>query len=153
MTRILVTGSRDLPYSLDDLSKYWDFECAVADYLRPLGEWLDEFGMPTSHTVIVRGDCPTGLDLIAREWCINAWTPWETFEAEWDRYGKEAGPRRNQKMADSGADVCLGFPLDLSTWSGTLDCMTRASEAGIPVLVDGDPWHPEPWMLERRINV
>jgi hypothetical protein len=48
-------------------------------------------------------------------------------------YCPDAGGRRNQDMVDLGADVCLGFPWGPSR-SGTRDCMTRATQAGIPVV-------------------
>jgi hypothetical protein len=57
----------------------------------------------------------------------------EEFPAEWERFGRAAGPIRNQMMVDHGADVCLVFPM----WDsrGTWDCARRAKEAGIPLIV------------------
>lgn len=115
MTRILVTGSR----------KYFDKEY-VRQVLR------DEVGRMSPETLtLVHGDAP-GLDwtaaMVARELGWNV----EAHPADWSR-GPKAGPERNQRMADAGAAVCLAFPQKGS--KGTWDCMKRAFEAGIPVVV------------------
>jgi ABC-type sugar transport system substrate-binding protein len=111
--RILVTGSR-----------HWTDAQAVDHVLHRL--WL-----AAPDAVLVSGACPTGADRIAEE----AWESWggtvERHPADWDRYGKPAGPRRNQEMVDLGADICLAFPLPDSR--GTVDCMAKAAAAGIPV--------------------
>lgn len=112
--RVLVTGSRD----------WHDVDVVFA----ALSEVCTEVG-----TVVVHGDCPTGADRIASDWCQ---TQRDIFEekhpANW-KFGKSAGPIRNQHMVDLGADICLAFPLPESR--GTRHCMTAAAKAGIPVRV------------------
>lgn len=54
----------------------------------------------------------------------------EVHDADWNEYGRAAGPIRNQEMVDAGADVCLAFP---TGGPGTRDCMRRARDAGIRV--------------------
>ncbi|AGR46478.1 hypothetical protein ODIN_64 [Mycobacterium phage Odin] len=91
---------------------------------------------------VVHGACPYGgADDIADRW---AWgmrqeghnvVP-EPHRADWESYGKAAGPIRNQLMVDLGADVCLAFPLGVSR--GTRHCMAAAEKAGIPVISFGD---------------
>lgn len=56
------------------------------------------------------------------------------FRAEWDLYGRGAGPKRNQRMLDEGVpDEVLAF------WDGksrgTLDMITRATRAGVQVRI------------------
>lgn len=46
---------------------------------------------------------------------------------------KSAGHRRNQRMVDSGADVCLAFLSATAENRGTRGCMEKAKSAGIPV--------------------
>lgn len=129
--RILVTGSRYHPYSLADLSAMELFARNVGFCLLERDLWDAEHGMPIGDLKVVVGDNHRGLDLIARDWCHNSLVPFEEYEADWELYGRGAGPKRNQAMVDSGADVCLAFPLADSR--GTLDCMGRAYNAGIPV--------------------
>lgn len=57
----------------------------------------------------------------------------ERYPAEWDKYGKRAGPLRNAHMVSLGADICLAFPDPPSR--GTADCIEKAWRAGIPVRV------------------
>ena len=53
----------------------------------------------------------------------------EAHPAEWDKHGKGAGPIRNQKMLDAGADLVVAFP----GGAGTSDMVGRAEAAGVPV--------------------
>jgi hypothetical protein len=58
----------------------------------------------------------------------------EHHPAEWAKRGRSAGPIRNQAMADAGADLALGFILDMS--KGSLDMLSRCHAARIPTIVD-----------------
>jgi hypothetical protein len=63
---------------------------------------------------------------------------WETkpFPAQWDLYGKGAGPIRNQQMLDEGKpDKVIAFHHDIKNSKGTADMVRRAKKAGIPVEV------------------
>lgn len=120
--RILLTGSRDWV----DEALIWD---ALYPYLPARGSLM--------HTVtLVHGDCPTGADALASLlWTANGGLE-EPHPAQWDLYGKAAGPIRNRKMVELGAGVCLAFPLGRS--AGTRGCMRLAEAAGIPVINYGD---------------
>lgn len=72
----------------------------------------------------------TGLDSLVREVREAAGFAGETFEADWSKHGKAAGPIRNREMLDSGADILIAFP----GGKGTEDCVKAAKERGIPVL-------------------
>lgn len=136
MRRVLITGSRDWP----NRNTVW----------RALGDQLLHPGAADGLTVI-NGMCPTGADLHAHEWYLTHASKWvheDPHPADWERpcdsncyhkprtkngrpYCPMAGHLRNQEMVDTGADVCLAFPLEDSR--GTKDCMKRAKKAGIPV--------------------
>lgn len=77
---------------------------------------------------IVQGGAQ-GADECARQVAAQQSFPCETFRAEWERDGKAAGPRRNQRMVKAGADLLVAFP----GGRGTADCVRRAERAGIPV--------------------
>lgn len=57
-------------------------------------------------TVICGG--ARGADTIGKIWAGNMGIPCEIYFAEWDRYGKSAGYRRNELMADR-ADALIAL--------------------------------------------
>jgi hypothetical protein len=119
--RILVTGSR-----------HWTDEQVIFQALDKLtGASPAIIKSGHGHTV-VNGGCPTGADFYARRWAGARGAACITFYADWAQ-GRRAGPLRNQKMVDAGADVCVAFPLRNSP--GTEDCMRRAEKAGLPLWV------------------
>jgi hypothetical protein len=68
----------------------------------------------------------------------------EPHKAEWVRLGKRAGPSRNQRMVDAGADICLAVHRFIANSKGTKDCARRAIAAGIPTyLIDGSDSRPK----------
>jgi hypothetical protein len=53
--------------------------------------------------------------------------------ADWQRFGKSAGPRRNQKMLDmENPDLILVFHEDFTRSLGTRDMLHKAIKANIP---------------------
>ena len=126
--RVLVTGSRS-----------WAHEDAVT---KALFNYWRSAGAP-SDAVLVHGGAK-GVDSIAATfWTESLGLKTEHYQADWDNLGAAAGPVRNQAMVDSGADICLGFPVPhpLGRRSGTVDCMDRAAQAHIPVVNLGtDTW-------------
>ncbi len=80
-------------------------------------------------TILV-GDA-AGADSLTRLWAqANArHVVLKVFEADWNRLGAAAGPKRNQRMVDAKPDLCVAFP----GGRGTADCVAKARRAGIPV--------------------
>ena len=87
--------------------------------------WSRSWGL-----VIIQGDCPTGIDALARRFADEYEVPLESYPADWAKYGRAAGPKRNQRMADAGADLCMAFP-SRGRSAGTWDMIRRAVAAGI----------------------
>ena len=116
--RIIITGGRKRE-SEDDYG-------TMADVL----DRLDPDGLIATHAVIIQGGYPTGADLLARKVADEFGIRVESYPADWARYGRAAGPKRNQAMADAGADLCLAFPSPGPS-AGTWDMIRRAVAAGI----------------------
>lgn len=85
--------------------------------------------------VVVHGGCPTGADKYASEWVklYSRAAKEEVHLANWNQYGKKAGPLRNQKMVDLGADLVMAYPKGESR--GTRGCIKMADKAGLKVMV------------------
>ncbi len=58
----------------------------------------------------------------------------DKFPAAWDKYGKAAGPIRNQQMIDEGRpDFVIAFHSNVGQSRGTMDMLCRANKAGLVV--------------------
>lgn len=62
---------------------------------------------PTNLTEIVSGGA-SGADRLGEQYAINKGTQFKVFKAQWDKYGKSAGPIRNREMAEY-ADALVAF--------------------------------------------
>lgn len=81
---------------------------------------------------VIVGDCPTGADLYARDWCTENNTPCTVFTADWDKHGRAAGPIRNREMVNQKPDIVLAFFEGESR--GTRNCVGLAIARGIEVI-------------------
>jgi hypothetical protein len=118
--RILATGSRD-----------WDNPGRVYDAITDFAVMAKRAGWP--GITVVHGACPTGADLHASRWCRVQGFDEEKHPADWTRYGKSAGPRRNREMVKAGADVHLAFIKNES--KGATGTAGMAEKAGIAVKI------------------
>lgn len=77
---------------------------------------------------IFHGGAP-GADVICGAWGKRHGHPVASMEANWDFYGKPAGPIRNQWMLDFFRPTyAVGFP----GGPGTRDMLARLDLAGVP---------------------
>lgn len=111
--RILVTGSRD-----------WDDEQGLR--LALIGA-----AVPHLPVVVIHGACPSGADAMAALWASDYGVRTEEHPADWERFGKSAGMRRNAEMVAAGARACLAFIRAGSP--GASHCAEAAERASIPV--------------------
>lgn len=111
MMRVLVCGGRDFSdQHLVDAS-------------------LDEIHAATPIKAIIHGNA-RGADTCGKVWGdrhpeISVWAK----PAQWSKFGKAAGPRRNQAMIGLRPDLVVAF----AGGRGTADMIRRAHSAGILV--------------------
>jgi hypothetical protein len=119
--RLLVTGSRT-----------WHDIPAIEQALAVI---LDRH---SEGVLLVHGACPRGADAIAAAYAAR--TPGyqiEAHPADWHRYGRAAGHRRNAEMIALGADGCAAFICGGSP--GSTSAVRLAKAAGIPVWLHTQP--------------
>jgi hypothetical protein len=93
---------------------------------------LDDYSIVTD--VIIHGGA-TGADTLAQAYANDRVIPTLVFKADWDKYGRAAGPKRNAAMLKQGKpDLVIAFP----GGKGTADMVRRAEAAGVPVRRVGD---------------
>lgn len=82
--------------------------------------------------VIINGGAP-GADTMAQKWADKHNIPYLTFHANWAKYGKAAGPLRNQEMIEHGQpDHAIAFP----GGTGTADMLKRCVGDGTIFVFD-----------------
>jgi len=116
MMRVLVCGSRNWT----DKERIYKIISLYNELYHPI--------------VVIHGDAK-GADTIAKECSIELGIPFESYPADWNKYGRSAGPRRNRKMLDTNPDTVIAFHDDLYSSKGTLDMVTRSRKKGTTVLV------------------
>lgn len=105
--RVIVCGGRDY--------KDWATLHRVLDAV-----WPNE---------IIEGGA-AGADEMARYWAKGHDVMWITVEAEWEIYGRAAGPRRNAAMLILQPDLVIAFP----GGRGTDNMIQQALRKGVPVM-------------------
>ena len=90
-----------------------------------VGERLDK--LPKKDLIIVHG-AAKGVDSVAQEWCLKNNVTVRPYPADWSRYGRAAGPKRNRQMLGENPDLIIAFPGPES--KGTWDMIDAAEEVG-----------------------
>ena len=87
--KVIIAGTRDF-------NDYASLK-RICDYL------LSEIAIDA----ILCGEC-RGVDLMGKRYAEERGIPVESYPADWKRYGRAAGPKRNAQMA-SAADCLIAF--------------------------------------------
>ena len=72
-----------------------------------------------------------GVDSLAKLYALQNELPYTEVKADWDKYGRSAGPRRNQKMAEI-SDYCIVF---FKGSRGSASMISEALKQNVPVYV------------------
>jgi UDP-N-acetylmuramoylalanine-D-glutamate ligase len=95
-----------------------------------LGSWLGGVHKQRGISLLIEGGAP-GADFMARKFAEWQAIPVRTFEADWKRHGRAAGPIRNKQMLEEGKpDLVVAFP----GGRGTANMVEQARAAGVEVL-------------------
>lgn len=111
MISVLVCGGRDF----DDKSLLFDV--------------LDGINKARGIVLVIQGGA-RGADRLAAEWAVTAGVHSITFNANWDKYGKAAGPIRNKAMLEWEPDLIVAFP----GGAGTANMVKQAKDGNYDVL-------------------
>jgi hypothetical protein len=110
--KVIVTGGRDF----NDVDLIWKV--------------LNSF--PLNITTIVHGNCPTGLDSHAKEWCQVFGVDQLPYDADWTKFGRSAGPKRNIQMIEENMDAF--FLLSFPGGKGTRQCTDHAFKVKMGII-------------------
>jgi hypothetical protein len=87
----------------------------------------------STDVIIIHGGC-RGVDSLADYFAHQRGIRTKIYKAEWDRYGRSAGPRRNRKMLKDHPNAEVwAYPGPDSI--GTLNCIRTAKKLGHDVKV------------------
>lgn len=112
--RVLICGDR-----------HWTDYVMIADRVATLPKGSE----------VIEGEAK-GADLMARRAAEQHGLLVLSWPAEWDRYGRAAGPVRNQRMLKEGRpEEVWAFHDDLANSKGTKDMVRQAQKMGVPVKV------------------
>jgi hypothetical protein len=115
--KLAIVGSRTF-------TDYELMEAAVMDFQQRYREPVD---------AIVSGGAK-GADTLARRYALSYDLELREFPAQWDKYGKSAGFRRNKFIVDD-ADALLAFYGPEGESNGTMHSVNLAKERGIPYAI------------------
>ena len=109
MPRLIIAGSRAF-------RSYRFLEIAVDAF-------VEECGIDLADLTVISG-VAAGADILGEVWAKNRGMPIEHYKPEWKQFGKAAGPKRNEQMAQT-ATHCIVFPIKGHS-IGSYDMIRRA---------------------------
>ena len=86
--RVIVCGSREFGHTKEEQ----DFIYSILD---------DLF---SGQSVVIISGCARGVDTVALDWAVDTNSQYEEYPAQWDLYGRRAGPLRNIQMLEEGEE-------------------------------------------------
>lgn len=86
---------------------------------------------PAAEIIIVSGGA-RGADMLGEKFAAESGLSVERFPANWRRFGRGAGPRRNAQMA-AVASLVVAFPIGAS--KGTANMIKQAEKRGIECVI------------------
>lgn len=118
--RVIIAGSR----------KYNDYQKLKEKCDRILSEKLADSNI---EVIIVSGHA-SGADTLGERYASEKGLKTEIHPADWDKYGRAAGPKRNAEMAAS-ADALIAFPKNGEENRGTKNMIKLARDKGLSIRI------------------
>jgi len=113
---LAIVGSRRIP----ETYSYSEFERSIDVYLKEKCYILQK---------IISGGC-SGIDEFAEIYAGQRGVEMQIFQADWEKYGRSAGPKRNKLIVENSSHM-IAFPSSASR--GTWDSIRKAKDRGVPV--------------------
>ena len=86
-------------------------------------------------SVVIEGEA-RGADTLARVCAEDCGLEVQKFPAQWNKYGRGAGPVRNRQMVTEGKpEAVFAFHDDIDSSKGTGDMVMVSKHVGLPVKV------------------
>ena len=119
--KLLVSGARD-----------WPYEKVLVTALDDIALKLKEKKLVISE--LVEGGAK-GADTMARNWAKTCDLKINTFNADWKKFGKAAGPIRNTAMVKyvSSSGIVVAFHSDITKSKGALSLVGIAKKHNLTV--------------------
>lgn len=101
--------------------------------IREVDTLIAEHG--ADNLVIIEGEA-RGADKIARRAAVARRVEVDRYPAEWEKFGRAAGPIRNRQMLVEGKpDLVIAFHENIDESKGTQNMIEQARKAGVPTRV------------------
>lgn len=94
-----------------------------------LSKEIDEYRARYNNSLIIVSGCADGADRLGEKYAVEHSLSVERYPAEWDKYGKAAGPLRNKQMAEVADAVIVFWDGESKGTKSMIDC---AKQANIP---------------------
>jgi len=106
--------------------RHWDDWTAIVRCLEPFPR----------TTILINGRAPGADDIAWRAGKAMGFVAMVSYPAQWEKYGRPAGPIRNQQMLEAllagpsdAVRYCIGFHDAIDASKGTADMLRRARKA------------------------
>lgn len=135
LPKVLVSGDRNWTYGPGNRVQF-DRLCSVLDLACTSRSWFygDLDGNWLPHIHVING-AARGVDSMSTDYAVVNWCHFTEVPADWDKYGKSAGPKRNIEMLRLSPNLVVAFHNDLAGSRGTKHMVKIARKAGVPVEV------------------
>lgn len=128
--RVLVCGDRWWGRSIDGVEN-----ARTRKDQHLLNSTLSKLHQQHRFTVLIEGEAK-GADTLARLWAEANRVHVDPYPANWETFGRAAGPIRNRQMLVVGKpELVVAFHRELSNSKGTRNMVQQAQRVGVRTLV------------------